>query len=91
MNLSWERDVAQEALTRASDTQQRLMFRAGAEWQRKRYILPDTHRVAILDVGHVLMEGSLCMWPHTNIGWEECGGLPVINGPIYAIPKGGIK
>lgn len=55
--------------------------------EREKYKLSDAYMVVTLPTGQTLPEGSLCMWPHTNQGWEGCGGLHVINGPIFAIPK----
>lgn len=53
--------------------------------------LPDTHMVVTLPTGQKLPEGSLCSWPHTCKGWGPASNMPVINGPIYAIPKAAIR
>lgn len=42
MTIEQERECAIEALSRASDIQQRLMFREGAKWMEQLMTLPAT-------------------------------------------------
>ncbi len=79
--------IATEALGRATAVQERVMFEAGAKWMLNRVTLPDEYTVMNFLLGDVLPDGALCMWPHTFQGWEPCGGMPVINGPVYAVLK----